>query len=421
MFKFTPRQIPSNIVVIGCGGTGSRVVPLLAQFIRSITREFNPRGWLESPTIYLCDDDVIESKNLLRQNFIEADVGKYKSVVLAQRYSRAYGINIIPSLHRIEDFQRGLFNNTEGCPVSSQEYRILGANCMYLLCVDSAAARRNILSVIEYHTLSANRNGNGNIDNAPFIIDAGNEDNFGQVQFFSMIVAKGETKYLKDTKPEMSPIPWTIPGIPYPKETYQQMVDNQSTASCADLDQTLAINAAMATTMIGVVQNFYYVKPFSFHKIGISLEGGGYTSFNTREDLMSRMTTRYDRNMYSFDAEDTIISWYDTNQNLVNEMKKASEAAIAAAEASKQAPETIKEEVGTTAPVLSKTSEECLVDLGVVAAPKAKTPRKKLPATLPPLTPLVRSTPVVALQPLVAVVASEEAEDNEVVEEDEPF
>ena len=38
MFKFTPRQIPSNIVVIGCGGTGSRVVPLLAQFIRSITR-----------------------------------------------------------------------------------------------------------------------------------------------------------------------------------------------------------------------------------------------------------------------------------------------------------------------------------------------------------------------------------------------
>ena len=136
---------------------------------------------------------------------------------------------------------------------------------------------------------------------------------------------------------------------------------------------------------------------------------------------MSRMTTRYDRNMYSFDAEDTIISWYDTNQNLVNEMKKASEAAIAAAEASKQAQETIKEEVGTTTPVLSKTSEECLVDLGLVAAPKAKTPRKKLPATLPPLTPLVRSTPAVALQPLVAVVASEEVEDNEVVEEDEPF
>jgi molybdopterin/thiamine biosynthesis adenylyltransferase len=54
----------------------------------------------DSSTIYLVDDDVVEGKNLLRQNFISVDIGQYKARVLAQRYRKAYGNNVIPILNR---------------------------------------------------------------------------------------------------------------------------------------------------------------------------------------------------------------------------------------------------------------------------------------------------------------------------------
>jgi NADH:ubiquinone oxidoreductase subunit B-like Fe-S oxidoreductase len=60
MFKFVPRMIPNKIFVIGCGGTGSRLVPPLVQFLSTITKENNPKGWLSGTTIYLVDSDVVD-------------------------------------------------------------------------------------------------------------------------------------------------------------------------------------------------------------------------------------------------------------------------------------------------------------------------------------------------------------------------
>lgn len=405
MFKFTPRQIPPNIVVIGCGGTGSRLVPMLAQFVRSITREFNPRGWLESPTIYLCDDDTIEQKNLLRQNFIEADVGKFKSVVLAQRYSRAYGIKIVPSTHRISldgvsinnGYGRGLLNDAEGGIPLRDEYRSFGTNCMYLLCVDSARARREILSVIESLTTYAMHHVSGVCaENAPFVIDAGNEDNFGQVQFFSMVIGahRRGMANLKTMVPPMTPITGTIPAIPYPRSTYADMVDNESTASCADLDQTLAINAAMATTMLGIVQNFYYVKPFTFNRIGISLEGGNSTSFNTHADFISRLITLPTHpTLPSFSGEDSVRFWYEANQNKLHEMKLASE----------KASKPIEEKLEGTLPAPTKRVRKVAPGETVAAAPIMR--------ELPTLVQIQRPAPEIALRPLSRT--PEEAHSNE--------
>lgn len=59
MFRYVPRVIPTKIFVIGCGGTGSRLVPLLAQFIKTVTAGENPRGTVVDPVIYLIDDDVV--------------------------------------------------------------------------------------------------------------------------------------------------------------------------------------------------------------------------------------------------------------------------------------------------------------------------------------------------------------------------
>ena len=41
-------------------------------------------------TIVLVDHDRVEPHNLLRQNFYEADVGRFKSQSLADRLARAY-------------------------------------------------------------------------------------------------------------------------------------------------------------------------------------------------------------------------------------------------------------------------------------------------------------------------------------------
>lgn len=75
------------IVVVGCGGTGSYLVPDLARFIYSI-------GADRVSKLVLADGDRVEEKNLLRQNFVPPDLNRNKAEVLAERYGRAFGINI---------------------------------------------------------------------------------------------------------------------------------------------------------------------------------------------------------------------------------------------------------------------------------------------------------------------------------------
>lgn len=75
------------IIVVGCGGTGSYLMPDLARFIYSI-------GANRVSRFVLADGDQVEEKNLLRQNFVPSDLNRNKAEVLAERYGRAFGINI---------------------------------------------------------------------------------------------------------------------------------------------------------------------------------------------------------------------------------------------------------------------------------------------------------------------------------------
>ncbi|MDN5375343.1 MAG: hypothetical protein PWQ39_383 [Thermacetogenium sp.] len=76
-----------RIAVVGCGGTGSYLVPDLARFIYSI-------GADRVSKFVITDGDQVEEKNLLRQNFVPPDLNRNKAEVLAERYGRAFGINI---------------------------------------------------------------------------------------------------------------------------------------------------------------------------------------------------------------------------------------------------------------------------------------------------------------------------------------
>lgn len=306
MFRYTPRQIPNNILVIGAGGTGSRLIPLLSQFLRSITRDHSPNGWLTNPNIFLVDDDVIEAKNLMRQNFIESDIGKHKATVLAQRYSRAYGINIFPVLTRVEAniSVNELLGETSFNPDSG---------LMTIMCVDSSNARRSILAMLGRFRVQDS-------SLSTFVIDAGNENNFGQVSFFNMATWLGDPD--KCVAPlKNSPVVIDIPFIPYPYKFYQDLVDAPSQGSCADLDQTLAINALMATNIMGVVQNFYYVKPFMHNGVSISLDGASCTTFNTGYEFKSRLTNYTNNHGYA-DGVGTIKQFNRETEKAMAKMQK---------------------------------------------------------------------------------------------------
>ncbi len=285
MFRFTAATIPNNIFVIGGGGTGSRLMPMLAQFMRSITRGVSMNAWVESPRIWIIDDDVVETKNLLRQNFIAHDVGKPKAVVLAERYGRAYNVDIIPVVERItstKSFQttiQGILDALTSAGGAKVDAGNLMRSSIVISCVDSSHARRDILNnFISYKT-----QGNGHY--GAFFIDAGNEDSFGQVNFFHPVAINDLNKY--DAQHETDKIPKMVGSIididyvPMNLRYYKELVDTESTASCADLNQTLAINAQMATNIMNIVQNYYYRKPMTFNCLRVSLDGGSSTDFNT--------------------------------------------------------------------------------------------------------------------------------------------
>lgn len=326
MFRYVPRVIPTNIFVIGCGGTGSRLVPLLSQFMKTVTAGANPRGTVVDPVIYLIDDDSVETKNLQRQNFIPADVGKNKAEVLAQRYGRAYGVNIVPVVRRVVAGVAGrrhpLFSDIEVEPQQP------GENSLVIMCVDSAQARRDIIAAWSPDRMPAtSRSVRPEI--APVFIDAGNEDDFGQVRIFQRAVIGDISTHIEERiradLPTMRPEIANIHCLPMDTRFYERLQDNPG-GSCADLDQTLAINALMATLIMGMVQNLYYLKPFTYHSMGISLSGGVSVEHLTAEYMLglsrdySEVRRQFGDTPFAFDGVGVLQDYADENALMLSTM-----------------------------------------------------------------------------------------------------
>ena len=77
----TTRSV--KIVMLGAGGTGGHIAPHLYRLLYALDRPVR---------VIICDGDIVEQKNLVRQNFIPADLGENKAQVLAERYSTVFGM-----------------------------------------------------------------------------------------------------------------------------------------------------------------------------------------------------------------------------------------------------------------------------------------------------------------------------------------
>src|SRR5262245_13938404 len=241
-----------RLILVGCGGTGSWLAPSVARIARL------QRDQGREVSVFFCDHDTVEAKNLPRQHFCDAELGRNKAVTLAARYSAAWGVEIVavPKRFRSADVEvdRGTLTIVIGC-------------------VDSAAARKEIESVV----------GRRVSQNAPlWWLDCGNDESSGQV-----IV--GSSHQVADLAGVFTPSCKICKRLPAPSLVAPALLVPRpeellaSKLSCAEIQlanaQSLAVNQ-----MVAAVATDYLLR----------LVSGGLKRFRTDFDLASgSMRSRY--------------------------------------------------------------------------------------------------------------------------------
>lgn len=151
---------PVKIIMLGAGGTGGHIAPHLYRLLHTLER---------SVKIIIADGDIVEQKNLVRQNFIAADLGRNKAQVLAERYSSAFGMETLYVPEFIENIEKltELVKPDVYYP-SQYSYKRLEGLVILIGAVDNNKSRRLCHQVFQ------------NTDNLIYI-DSGNGEYTGQV------------------------------------------------------------------------------------------------------------------------------------------------------------------------------------------------------------------------------------------------
>lgn len=171
-----------DIVLVGCGGTGSFLAPSIIRSVaefEAIQEQGNVDKSVRTKiSVLFIDGDVVETKNIGRQNFAAADIGQFKSSVLANRYGGNFGVEVeyltdYLTLNNIETLLRHFHGISEG----SRTKKIIDtrrSDKIFISCVDNIHCRALVSWLAQvYNTF--------NQYEQTIWIDAGNELNFGQV------------------------------------------------------------------------------------------------------------------------------------------------------------------------------------------------------------------------------------------------
>ena len=87
---FSPKQFMNiDILLIGCGGTGGCFFTKLSRFLAGFSsQDINI-------AFRIMDGDYVEAKNLVRQPFLDEDIGKNKAVALASAAEEVLDVKVI--------------------------------------------------------------------------------------------------------------------------------------------------------------------------------------------------------------------------------------------------------------------------------------------------------------------------------------
>jgi PRTRC genetic system ThiF family protein len=224
--NFNVEVDPIEITIIGAGGTGAYLIRDLCRFVYSLEKRITNGIPNFSITVY--DGDVVEEKNILRQNFMPQDIGQNKAEVMANRHSRAFGTNIsyTPSMFKASDINH-----------SENKKRIVVG------CVDNNAGRREIAKYVatlmdSYHSVSKD----------VYWIDSGNEKKTGQV-----IIGSKDLMDVTDLYTEI-----LLPRF-----------DSKEEVSCADRmltdEQNMFVNLTAANLILNYIKNIVLDIPMVTH------------------------------------------------------------------------------------------------------------------------------------------------------------
>lgn len=185
----TDPRYDYQVTVVGAGGTGARLIPLLVKALR------------HTDTIHVVDPDRVGQENLLRQHFGPQDIGRYKAEIMASRYNHPGGPTIRAYTVKLDEFIR----DRGGLPEGDYQIRQLVFGC-----VDNNGPRQQLHDLMVGPS-SQNRVG--------VYIDMGNAMRTGQITMAGRVRAglKDTDKYLINHTID-GPLGWsslTSPDMPY--------------------------------------------------------------------------------------------------------------------------------------------------------------------------------------------------------------
>jgi len=212
---------PVRIVMLGAGGTGGHIAPHLYRLLYALDRPVR---------FIICDGDIVEEKNLVRQNFTPADLGENKAKVLAERYSSVFGLEAeyIPSFVETEEQLRQLLKPDQ---LIDRVNRVLLEELVLLLGAVDNNKSRQLCHKVFYQAKEL------------IYIDSGNGEYTGQVV----------CGMRRNSRTYYPPIGTVYPDVLEDKDKFPTEL------SCAEASvsapQSMAANITAATAVVDMVYN----------------------------------------------------------------------------------------------------------------------------------------------------------------------
>lgn len=226
---------PITICVIGCGGTGSLVIPRLARMDYALKKLGHPGLHV---TAY--DSDIVDENNPGRQNFTENDIGDFKASNLIEKANYAYSLEWQCFNHNFSPNQIPEFN-------------------IVVSCVDNAKFRVDFHKKIR--SIKTTFSGAASYKTPLYWIDCGNGKDFGQVIVSTIPKIEQPEKSAFETIKELPSVIDLYPEILKQDNKETQGIEGCSMAESLN-NQDLFINdriAVEACETINKMLRFFYL------------------------------------------------------------------------------------------------------------------------------------------------------------------
>lgn len=246
-----------EILLVGAGGTGSRILEKLVCLHRALIAKGHPQGLM----VTIVDPDTVSAANIGRQAFYPGDIGCYKADVLVNRANMALGDVRWKSAIAKLDTRAGL----------EPFDLVIGA-------VDNRAARLAILRGLE-NCMSGSR----------YWLDTGNRSNDGQVVLGEVPSRKRQT----DNKGRLPHIGELYPGLIDPAA---EDPDEGPSCSLAEAQekQSLYINSAVSDFAMNILWNLFTDGQIDTHGAFVNLKRMMVTPLRADPSVWERFGVKRD-------------------------------------------------------------------------------------------------------------------------------